>query len=236
MNTRLQAAIALTLIGLSAVAVTHKAEACGLNLVKSANGQWKFAPQAKVSAAAARQMFLAATDRKLASASVAKTNARPNPLRFLAPISGLYAITLTAEGNPPGGPQDGKTMDQGYGLWNADGTEMMNSGRPAASTNFCMGTWAQTGPRTYTLNHFMMSWGQEIVVDQTTASGYSILNDGPVFGNIRETVTLSRDGNSYTGSVALTNYDPVTGQPIPTASFVGTVTGTRLTIDSPVPY
>ena len=236
MNTRLQAAVALALMGLSTAAVIHRADACGLNLVRTATGQWTIAPQAKLSASAARQMFLAAAERKLASRSVARTKALPNPLQFLAPISGLYAITLTAEGNPPGGPPDGTTMDQGYGLWNADGTEMMNSGRPAASTNFCMGTWAQTGKRTYTLNHFMMSWAQEIVVDQATATGYNIQNDGPVFGNIRETVTLSRDGNSYTGSVSLTNYDPVTGQPIPTASFVGTVHGTRLTIDSPVPY
>ena len=48
MNTRLQAAVAMALIGLSTAAVTHQAEACGLSLVKSANGQWTIAPPAQI--------------------------------------------------------------------------------------------------------------------------------------------------------------------------------------------
>ena len=48
MNTRLYASIALAVVGLSGMAVTHQAEACGLNLVRAANGRWTIAPPARV--------------------------------------------------------------------------------------------------------------------------------------------------------------------------------------------
>lgn len=228
MNTRLQASIALALIGLSAVAVTHQAEACGLNLVKSANGQWTIAaaaPAGIMPALAARKMVLAAAPQS-------RTRTIPNPLQFLEPIAGFYETTLTAEGNGLTSVPDGFVVDHAYIAWHADGTEATNSGRPAADANICMGTWAQTGPRTYMLNHFMLGWAQNVDAD-----GVDIDNTYVGPGHLQETVTLSRDGNSYTGTFVFTIYDTNYNIILPGGIPIkGTVTGTRKTVDSPVTY
>ncbi|ODU95068.1 MAG: hypothetical protein BGP23_01305 [Lysobacterales bacterium 66-474] len=225
MNTRLQASIALALIGLCAAAVTPRAEACGLNLVKSANGHWTIAPPAKVSASIARRMFLAAAPQS-------KTKSIPNPLQFLEPIAGFYETTLTAEGNGPTSVPDGFVVDHAYIAWHADGTETTNSGRPAADANICMGTWAQTGPRTYMLNHFMLGWAQNV-----NADGVDIDNTFVGPGHLQETVTLSKDGSSYTGTFVFTIYDTNYNIVLPGGIPIkGTLTGTRKTIDSPVTY
>src|SRR5690242_10364085 len=91
MNKCLQLAIALSAIGISSFAVTPRVQACGLDLVKSANGQWKIAPPARMLASAAsKMMFLAA------ASPAATTKAIANPLQFLEPITGLYDVTLTS--------------------------------------------------------------------------------------------------------------------------------------------
>lgn len=225
MKTRLYASVAVAVIGLSSVAVTHQAEACGLNLVKSANGQWKIAPPAKMTASTARLMFLAATPP-------ATTKAMPNPLQYLEPIAGLYEVTLTAEGNGPTGLPDGAPVDHAYVQWHADGTELMNSGRPAGNGDFCMGTWAQTSSHTYTLNHFALSWAQSV-----NANGVDIDNTFVGPARIQETITLSKDGNSYTGTFVLTQYDTNYNIILPGGIPIkGVVKGTRRTINSPVTY
>jgi len=225
MNTRLYASVAVAVIGLSGAGVAQRAGACGVNLVQSANGQWKIAPPAAMPASAARMIFLATAPR-------ASTKTMPNPLRFLEPIAGLYEVTMTAEGNGPMGVPDDAPIDHAYVSWHADGTEIMNSGRPAGDANFCMGTWAQTGARTYTLNHFMLSWAQTLDAD-----GVHIDNTFVGPANIQETVTLSRDGGSYTGTFVLTQYDTNYNIILPGGIPIkGTVKGTRKTIDSPVTY
>jgi hypothetical protein len=229
MNTRLHASVAIALIGLSAAVVTHPAAACGLSLVKSAKGQWMIAPPAKMSASAARKMFLAAG----APQSKTRTKTIPNPLQFLEPIAGLYEVTMTASGNDgSNGLPKGALVDHSYVQWHADGTEIMNSGRPAGDGNFCLGTWVQTGARTYALSHFMLSWAQSLDAD-----GVDIDNTFVGPASIQETVTLSKDGGSYTGAFALTFYDPnynvITPGGVP---ITGTVAGTRKVVGSPVTY
>jgi hypothetical protein len=130
-----------------------------------------------------------------------------------APIVGLWKVTFVSK-NSPGIP-DGVVVDAGYVTWHSDGTELMNSGRPPASGNFCMGVWKQIGPSTYKLNHFALSW------DPT---GTTMV--GPA--NIREEVTLSRSKNSYTGSFTIDQYDQ-SGTVI--AHVEGRVTGQRITVD-----
>ena len=227
MKTRLYASVALALIGLSSIAMTHQAEACGLNLVKSANGQWKIDAPAKISASAARMMFLAATP-----AARARARTIPNPLQFLEPIAGLYEVTMTAEGNGPMGLPDGALVDHLYSSWLADGNEIMNSGRPAGDGDVCTGIWAQTGARTYMVNHFMLGWAQSVDAD-----GVDIGNTFVGPAHLQETISLSKDGSSYTGTFVLTQYDThyniITPGGIP---IKGTVNGTRKTIDSPVTY
>lgn len=219
--------------------MTHQANACGLNLIKAANGRWTIAPPAQMSASVARRMFATA-------ASASRTHAIPNPLQFLEPIAGLYEVHMTAEGNGPTGLPDGTPVDHAYVQWHADGSEIMNSGRPAGDGNFCMGTWAQTGKRTYTLNHFMLSWAQfaSAAPDQNPPSPplpqgglYYVNNEFVGPASIQETITLARDGQSYTGTFVLTQYDQNYNIILPGGIPIrGTVAGTRKTIDSPVTY
>jgi hypothetical protein len=228
MKFRLQASIAMAVIGLSTIAVTHQAQACGLNLVKSANGQWKIAPPAQMSASAAKLMFLRA-------ASPTSTKAMPNPLQYLEPIAGLYEVTLIAEGTP--GLPNGSVVDHGYSVWNADGSEIMNSGRPAGDTNFCLGTWAQTGKHTYKLNHFTLSWFQSVSASPDPGTPplpglYSVNNIFAGPGNISETITLAKDRQSFMGTFRITQYD-TSGHVVPGFPITGNAHGTRLTIDSP---
>jgi hypothetical protein len=222
MNTRLNASIAMALIGLASICTTHNARACGLNLIKSANGQWAIAPPARMSASAARMILLPPS-------SPARAKAIPNPLQFLEPIAGLYDVTLTAT--------DGSVVDHGYSVWHADGTEILNSGRPAGDTNFCLGTWAQTGVRTYTLNHFTLSWFQSVSATPDPGTpplpGLYYVNNifaGP--GNISEIVTLAKDGKSFSGTFTITQYD-TSGNVVPGFPISGNVSATRLTTDSP---
>ncbi|MGH8212454.1 MAG: hypothetical protein ACREPP_04380 [Rhodanobacteraceae bacterium] len=204
MNTRLQGSIALALIGLSTVAVTHKAQACGLptGLVTAARN---WAPPA----------YMPGTRT---SSHPGQRSAIANDLQLRAPITGLYQFTMTAEGNGPGGPPDGTPIDFGYQAWHADGIEVATSGaRPPPSGDVCLGVWARTGPRAYELNHYGLSW-------DNTGTVYV----GPA--NIRENVTLSSNGNSMSGNFNITQYAPdgstVLGQ------VQGAYAATRVTVDS----
>jgi hypothetical protein len=71
---------------------------------------------------------------------------------------------------------------------------MNSGGRAPATENFCMGVWQQTGPYTYVLNHFALSY------DATTG-----LLNGKV--NIAETITLSPGGTKYSGTFTITEFD-----------------------------
>lgn len=193
MNTRLYASIAMALIGLSTAAVTHPAEACGLNQDWLANGQWSIAPPTRMTASTASKMFLAAAARNLATASQTRTHAIPNPLQLLEPLTGMYSVTFTAEGNAPPGPRDGTVLDQAYVTWHADGTELMNS--QSALGGLCMGVWKQTGAHTYTLNHYALPFNPVT---------HAFI--GPL--NVREDLTWSRDYDSYSGNATYTQYAP----------------------------
>jgi hypothetical protein len=164
-------------------------------------------------------------------------------------ITGLWKFELTAKGNTgPNAPAgalplpDGAPVDAGYATWHDDGTELMNSGRAAASGNFCMGVWKQIGFETFQLNHWALAWIPDYQPGQTQS--WSALSGGvdeafhalgPV--NIREVVTLSDHDNGYTGTFRLTQYvndgtkGPITDTSAAPVAFVvvGTLTGTRIT-------
>ena len=107
-----------------------------------------------------------------------------------APIVGMWHIQLIVDNGTP----DGLVIDDGFATWHDDGTELMNSGRLPRSSSFCMGVWKRVGAATFSLNHFALSW---------TDDGEHFI--GPT--NIRETVTVDRRGNSYTGTFSITQYD-----------------------------
>ena len=130
-----------------------------------------------------------------------------------AVITGLWKFSFTAKGND--NIPDGAPIDAGYATWHADGTEIMNSGRAPMTGSFCMGAWKQTGDHSFKLNHIALSWDP---------SGTTFV--GPA--NIREHVTVARDGKTYTGTFSLTQYD-TNGNVL--AHVVGVIAAQRITAD-----
>jgi hypothetical protein len=130
------------------------------------------------------------------------------------PIVGFWKTTFTAEGNGSQGPPDGTVVDWGLQQWHSDGTEIHNTAlRPPSIGHFCLGTWEIAGPRQYKLNHFAIAW----------------TNDGSAYlglGNIHETVTLSADHNSFSGTFTIDQYD--TGGNV-LAHITGNIVGIRIT-------
>lgn len=131
-----------------------------------------------------------------------------------AAIVGLWKFEFVSQGND--GIPDGTLIDNGLVSWHSDGTEIMNSGlRPPMTGNFCMGVWKQTGDSTYKLNHMGLSW-------DPTGTTYV----GPA--NIREHITISRDGNRYSGGFTIDQYD-TTGHLL--VHLAGSVSAKRITAD-----
>ena len=109
-----------------------------------------------------------------------------------AAIVGMWKVQFVSEGTT--GIPDGTVIDSAYAQWHSDGTEIMNSGRPPITSSFCLGVWKRTGGATYKLNHFALSW------DPT----------GTVFvgpANIREDVTLDNNGNTFSGTFTIDQFD-----------------------------
>lgn len=131
------------------------------------------------------------------------------------PIVGLWKVRLVSEGNA--GVPDGTLLDAGYAQWHSDGTELMNSSRPPATGSFCMGTWAKTGPSKYKLNHFAISWKPDGTIQ------------GPA--RLRETITVSRDGASFTGTFTIDQYDQ---HGTLQSHVAGRIEGKRITVTTPI--
>jgi hypothetical protein len=130
------------------------------------------------------------------------------PASFGAPsIVGMWSVSFIAGGN---------TIDFGYQVWHADGTEFMNSGGRAPSTqNFCLGVWAKTGPFTYKLNHFALSYDPSGTLNAKV--------------NIKENVTVDWKGSSFSGPFTIDVYD--TKGTTLLQHVAGKITGQRVTVD-----
>lgn len=135
----------------------------------------------------------------------------------------------TAWGFPPNVPTaKGDTLDAGYTQWHIDGTEITNSaGRAPNTGSFCLGVWQKVGPRQYRLNHFGVAWDPSQGPDDPAGNPSGVLI-GP--SNIKELVTVSPNGQSYSGSFEIEGYDNANNH-IYHAS--GTVTATRINVNTP---
>jgi hypothetical protein len=133
-------------------------------------------------------------------------------------IVGMWHVIFNALTGPVTGPIDNAVV-----VWHSDGTEIMNSSRPAQDGNFCLGVWAQTGPHSYFLNH--IPWQ-----GNDTSAGPSAIGNAQDGAQLTEQVILSPDGNSYTGSFKLVAYD---GSGNAVATFTGTIKATRITPTTP---
>src|SRR6202158_3293907 len=130
-----------------------------------------------------------------------------------ATIVGMWKVQFVSEGT--NGIPDGTVIDSAYAQWHSDGTEIMNSGRPPITSSFCLGVWKKTGESTYKLNHFALSW------DPT----------GTVFvgpANIREDVTLDNNGNTFSGTFTIDQFD-TNGNTL--AHIAGKISAQRVTPD-----
>lgn len=136
-------------------------------------------------------------------------------------IVGMWHVVWTANSmNSESIPSPGVVIDNSVVVWHADGTEIMNSSRPAQDGNYCLGVWKRTGRRSYFLNH--IPW------QGNDASGGATGIGNPTGGaQILEQVTLSPDGNHYSGKFSLTAYDTSGNVEV---IFTGTLSATRVTV------
>ena len=132
------------------------------------------------------------------------------------PVVGFWYVKFTSD-------TPGVFSDWGYSQYHSDGTEILNSGTGARK--FCTGVWKKTGPFKYEVNHF--------------AIGYTY-GESPTFigiVNIRETITVNSDHNSFAGTFTLGIYD-ASGNLLEPPDGPGLVTGNmeghRLTEETPV--
>jgi FAD/FMN-containing dehydrogenase len=153
-----------------------------------------------------------------------------------AQIVGLWAFKYTSEGNSATlGIPDGAPIDGGNTLWFADGNEITYSGmrNPIVGAT-CLGVWKQTGEHTYVLNHIGLSWNPQAPstgpAGSSNPDGGPGAPDGPAF--IKQFVTLSRDGQSYAGTFTINQLMPDGKTPALPAPIKGTITATRVTIDT----
>jgi hypothetical protein len=123
------------------------------------------------------------------------------------PITGMWKVTFTVGTT---------TIDSGFSVWHADGTEIMNSGdRPPITGNFCMGVWKNFNNH-YKLNHAGVSWDSTGTVQVGAA-------------NIAEEVVLGPKGNAFFGTFTITQYD-MSGNVLETLS--GNITGSRIDVNT----
>jgi hypothetical protein len=116
----------------------------------------------------------------------------------------------------------GAVINVGFDTWHADGTELALDGSfPPVVGNVCPGVWEKTGRRTYATVHPAFNYD---------AAGLNVVS---IFIE-RLDVTISPDGGSYGGTFTWDSYD-FNGSLLP-GSVAVTVTGTRITVNGPLPF
>jgi hypothetical protein len=144
-----------------------------------------------------------------------KINDDDGPMLPEPSIVGTWKEHWYSEGST--GIPDGTEVDANYSQWHSDGTEMQVSGmRLPLTGDVCLGEWIKTGPRTYQLNHFGVSFdstGQNLV--------------GPA--HIQLWVTLDARGDSTSGRFSIDQFDEA-GNLL--AHIQGNVVGTRVTMQT----
>lgn len=142
--------------------------------------------------------------------ALAQSQSRPIQLQGKSPdenhsnIVGLWHILFTV---------DNQTIQEAYQLWNTGGTEIHNPNVDPRTGSVCLGVWKQTRGG-YKLAHRVWSYD---------ANGTFL---GTI--NLSETVTLTNNGNSHTGSFTLDFYDPSGNFEFEVA---GNVTAERISVD-----
>jgi hypothetical protein len=139
-------------------------------------------------------------------------------------IVGMWHVVFTAYTSNGDAIPDGAPIDNSVVVWHPDGTEIMNSSRSAQDGNFCLGVWERTGRRAYLLNH--IPWQGNVFDPTVPPDTIGKPQDG---AQIIEKITLSPDGDSYTGTFTLKAYQ--NGSVYQT--FTGTLSAKRITPETP---
>ena len=101
-----------------------------------------------------------------------------------AGMVGLWSVTDYVDGQP---------FAAYFDTWNSDGNEFfVDNGNPA-DDNVCQGTWIQTSVSTYKLKHVSFTFDES-----GNQNGTAVFHD---------VVTVSADGNSFTGNEDVYIYD-----------------------------
>jgi hypothetical protein len=130
-------------------------------------------------------------------------------------IVGTWKEHWISEGSD--GIPDGTEVDAGYAQWHSDGTEENVSGLRAPMTgDVCFGQWKKTGPHSYQMNHFGISY------DDT---GKTLV--GPA--RIQQWLTLDAKGMTTSGKFTIDQYDE-SGNLL--MHVQGKIMGTRVTMDT----
>ena len=120
-------------------------------------------------------------------------------------IVGLWHVNYTdSSGNP---------FLESFDMWHADGTEWETANGDPRQGNYCLGVWKQVGRRTVQLNHI----GWAFNPDGSSAGYFTLV----------ETNTVSRQGDTYTGTFDMKTYD-VNGNL--TGEYTGTMLAKRITV------
>jgi hypothetical protein len=202
--------------------------ALGVGLAQQANAGCAQIEAPKKSAWQTPGEFFGAA--KLQRADFRKGEDEWAPSFFFSPIVGLWSFKYISEGNAkkpmPINIPDGAILDHGNTTFFADGNESTYSGMRDPTTGAtCLGIWQRTGEFTYVLNHIGLSWNPP-----GNPQGAPAGEGGPAF--IKQFITVSRDGNSYTGSVTIRQLLP-DGKTLATpAPITGKIEATRVHIDT----
>jgi hypothetical protein len=122
------------------------------------------------------------------------------------PIVGLWHVVYTA-----GGSTFNESLDQ----WHSDGTEFENAYLAPAQGNICFGVWKSTGSHSVRLHH--IGWTFDPTSSGTANGTFTV----------DETITVSKDCNSYTGTFTFKTFDLKDN---PGAEVTGTIAATRITV------
>jgi hypothetical protein len=195
-------ALAIVTLALASTTIPNAFGQCGLprNLVKPAN------------------LIYSHASARLLRTAFEKDDDEDGPS-----IVGMWHVVFTAH-KQNGFPIKDFVTDNAVVVWHKDGTEVMNSNRPAQDGNICLGIWEKTGKLNYHLNH--IPWAGN---DPANAPGG--IGNPSAGAQIIEYVTLHPDGNHYSGTYTLTAYT-ANGQPAVT--FTGDIAATRITVNTPI--
>lgn len=108
---------------------------------------------------------------------------------------------------------DGQVIQEAFQIWNQGGTEVHNPNVPSGG-GVCLGTWKQVG-RTFKLVHRV--W----LYPPLSMTFLGLIN-------VSETLTLSDNGNTQTGTFIEDFYDPSGNFQM---EVTGNVTGTRISVE-----